>query len=414
MKMLIISAAFPPMRAGEAEHALHLCTHLASRGADVHLLTTKGQRAPEPVSFHIHAVMKSWSWSDAPTLVRMLRKIQPDLVLLIYTAWIYQSHPMITFAPTIVKRVLGKASFITQLETIKEEDRPQTLVTRAIRKFVKYGVGGAGVDYAMGTLYRDSDRLIVLSERHLIQLCALMPDVASKTEVIPPPPLIPMCADAQTARDQGRAGLALNQDHFLLAYFGYVDYTKGVETLLQAVQLVTKQARNVRLVMIGGGRGTAKTAVDQRGEFVANYAREMQSVSERLGIADKVTWLPGYSSGSREASMYLYAADVCVLPFDHGVILSRSSLAAAAAHGLPIITTRGEHLESPFQDRENVFLCRPKDPEELALAISSLMTNPKLMQNLRDGACRLAENWFSWDKAMARTIGTFQKDRRCV
>jgi len=96
------------------------------------------------------------------------------------------------------------------------------------------------------------------------------------------------------------------------------------------------------------------------------------------------------------------------------VILSRSSLAAAAAHGLPIITTRGEHLESPFQDRENVFLCRPKDPEELALAISSLMTNPKLMQNLRDGACRLAENWFSWDKAMARTIGTFQKDRRCV
>ena len=71
----------------------------------------------------------------------MLRKIQPDLVLLIYTAWIYQSHPMITFAPTIVKRVLGKASFITQLETIKEEDRPQTLVTRAIRKFVKYGVG---------------------------------------------------------------------------------------------------------------------------------------------------------------------------------------------------------------------------------------------------------------------------------
>ena len=412
MKMLIISAAFPPMRAGEAEHALHLCTHLASRGADVHLLTTKGQSAPDSVSFHVHAVMKSWSWSDAPTLINVLRKIQPDLVLLIYTAWIYQSHPMITFAATIVKRVLGKAFFITQLETIKEEDRQQTLATRAIRKFVTCGMGGAGVDYVMGTLYRDSDRLIVLSERHLIQLGALMPDVVSKTEVVPPPPLIPMCADVHTARDQGRARLALNQEHFLLAYFGYIDYTKGVETLLQAVQLVSKQARNVRLVMIGGGRGTAKSAVDQRGKFVANYASEMESLSERLGIADKVTWLPGYSSGSQEASMYLYAADVCVLPFDHGVILSRSSLAAAAAHGLPIITTRGEHLESPFQDQENVFLCRPKDPEELALAISSIMKNPKLIQNLRNGACRLAADWFSWDKAMARTIGPFQKDLR--
>jgi glycosyltransferase involved in cell wall biosynthesis len=242
-----------------------------------------------------------------------------------------------------------------------------------------------------------------------MQLRALMPDVGSKTEVIPPPPLIPMCADAQTSRDQGRARLALDQDHFLLAYFGYVDYTKGVETLLQAVQLVTKQAGNVRLIMIGGGRGTAKAAVGQPEGVAANYAREMQSLSERLGIADKVTWLPGYSSGSQEASMYLYAADTCVLPFDQGVILSRSSLAAAAAHGLPIITTRGDQLESPFQDRENVFLCRPKDPADLALAIFSIMKNPKLIQDLRNGARQLAEDWFSWDRAVIRTIGAFQK-----
>ena len=397
------------MRAGESEHALHLCTHLASRGADVHLLTTQGHSAPESVSFHIYAAMKSWSWSDASTLVSMLRKIQPDLVLLIYTAWIYQSHPMITFAPTIVKRVLGKAYFITQLETIKEEDCAQTLATRAIRKVVKYGVGSTGVDYVMGTLYRDSDRLIVLSERHLIQLCAPMPDVVSKTEVIPPPPLIPMCADVQTARDQGRARLALDQDHFLLAYFGYVEDSKGVETLLQAVQLVTKQVGNVRLVMIGGGRGTAKAVVGQREEFVASYVREMQSLSERLGIADKVTWLPGYSSGSQEGSMYLYAADVCVLPFDHGVILSRSSLAAAAAHGLPIITTRGEHLESPFQHEVNVFLCPPKDPDALALAIRRVMSSPDLRLKLTEGAGQLAREWFSWEKAVTRLTETIQK-----
>jgi len=409
MKVLIISAAFPPMRAGESEHALHLCTHLASRGADVHLLTTQGHSAPESVSFHIYAAMKSWSWSDAPTLVSMLRKIQPDLVLLIYTAWIYQSHPMITFAPTIVKRVLGKAYFITQLETIKEEDRLQPFATRAVRKLVKYGVGSAGVDYLMGTLYRDSDRLIVLSERHLVQLCALLPEVASKTKVIPPPPLISMCVDAQAARNHGRARLALNQDHFLLAYFGYVDYTKGVETLLQAVQLVTKHANNVRLVMIGGGRGTAKNASDSRGEFIANYAHEMQLLSERLGIADKVTWLPGYSSDSQEASMYLYAADVCVLPFDHGAILSRSSLAAAAAHGLPIITTQGEHLESPFQHEVNVFLCPPKDPDALALAIRRVMSSPDLRRKMTEGAGQLAREWFSWEKAVTRLTKTIQK-----
>lgn len=418
MKVLIISGAFPPMRAGDAEHALHLCTQLACRGMDVHLLTTKGQSAPGSVSFHVHAEMKGWSWSDAPTLITILRKIQPDLVLLIYSAWIYQSHPMITFAATIVKRVLGKAYFITQLETIIDVDRPedrlQSLMTRAIRKCVKHGVGSRDVDYAMGTLYRDSDRIIVLSERHLMRLCALIPDMISKTDVIPPPPLIPMCAEAITARSQGRARLALDQDHFLLAFFGYVDQTKGVETLLQAVQLVTKQASNVRLIMIGGGRGTTKTPFEQRRQTLASYEDKIQSLSERLGITDKVTWLGGYSSDSQEASMYLYAADVCVLPFDQGVMLNRSSLAVAAAHGLPIITTRGEHLESPFQDRKNVFLCRPKDPEDLARAISSTMENPDLVQDLRTGACQLAEDWFSWDKAVARTIGAFQKERCCA
>ena len=45
-------------------------------------------------------------------------------------------------------------------------------------------------------------------------------------------------------------------------------------------------------------------------------------------------------------TLYLCAADICVLPFNVGVRLNNSSFAAAAAHGLPIVTTRGEMLES--------------------------------------------------------------------
>ena len=41
MKTLVISAAFPPLRAGEADHTYHVCQHLADRGAHVHVLTTR-------------------------------------------------------------------------------------------------------------------------------------------------------------------------------------------------------------------------------------------------------------------------------------------------------------------------------------------------------------------------------------
>ncbi len=44
MRLLFISAAFPPMRAGESEHAYYQCRHLSSRGGEVHLLTSRANR----------------------------------------------------------------------------------------------------------------------------------------------------------------------------------------------------------------------------------------------------------------------------------------------------------------------------------------------------------------------------------
>jgi glycosyltransferase involved in cell wall biosynthesis len=106
--------------------------------------------------------------------------------------------------------------------------------------------------------------------------------------------------------------------------------------------------------------------------------------------------------------MYLHAADACVLPFDEGVTLSRSSLAAAATHRLPIITTKGERLATPFLERQNVLLCPPKDPESLAAAIESVIQNLALRQRLSEGATQLANECFSWEKALDKTILTFR------
>ena len=99
---------------------------------------------------------------------------------------------------------------------------------------------------------------------------------------------------------------------------------------------------------------------------------------------------------------------VGVLPFDEGVTLNKSSLAAVAAHGLPIITTKGAVLESVFKDESNVLLCRPKEPEKLAQAIERVLGSPGLRQTLQRGALDLANDWFSWDRAVERTIDGFK------
>ncbi|NOS78169.1 MAG: glycosyltransferase family 4 protein [Nitrospira sp.] len=408
MRLLFISAAFPPMRAGESEHAYHQCSHLARQGVDVHLLTSRSNAGTLEAPFTIHPVMRDWSWTDLPRLVQFLRSNKPDAVMLMYSGWIYNAHPMITFAPSIVKRIFPGIPFVTQME-IEEGESWRSPVVRAARKAAQFLVGPAGVDYSFGTLLRDSSRIICLSERHQATHAGKLAGVMEKSVVIPPPPLLPMCSDGPVmARERGRAALGLGPEDLLLVFFGYVDKNKGIETLFQAVQIVTKDARHVTLAMIGGGRGSTTQGEDDRAQSISQYELGIHALPEKLGIADHVRWLTGYQSDSDMASMYLYAADACVLPFDQGVTMSRSSLAAALAHGIPVITTKGEALETPFRDGENVLLCSPKDPEALAKLIAAVRSSPELCRTLRRGAMQLAQEWFSWDTAIARILKTMQ------
>jgi glycosyltransferase involved in cell wall biosynthesis len=68
----------------------------------------------------------------------------------------------------------------------------------------------------------------------------------------------------------------------------------------------------------------------------------------------------------------------------------------------------GKILESAFKDQQNVSLVRPRDAQALALAIQSLIRDPALQQRLRKGAAQLADEWFSWERAVERTIQTFR------
>lgn len=402
MRVLVISAAFPPMRVGEADHAFHLCRYLADRKLDVHVLTTQTTGVASDPHIKVYPIMRNWSWSDLPRLAIFLRHCAPDAVLLIYLGMTYNYHPMITFLPTISKILLPKVPFVTQFENAYGTRPHRTsLVSRALRKGIAGWARGRNVDYKFGTLLRDSDRIILLSDHHRAMLADRFPGVNKKSLLNPIPPLINMCSEGNgAARQRGREALGVRADEFLVVYFGRIYPNKGIDSLLKAVQLVIRHKSLFRVAMVGG-------SLEFQFPGRPMYEQEIHDLSKQLGIEDKLIWIGEYAWDSDVASTYLHAADLCVLPFDSGVMLSRSTFAAAAAHGLPIITTQGAMLEQPFVHKENVFLCPPKNPEVMAAAIETLMENCDLSQRLRLGALRLAEEWFSWERAIDRTIATF-------
>ncbi len=402
MKVLVISAAFPPMHAGEATNAMYLCQHLADRKLDVHVLTSQPNSGINDPRLTIHPIMRNWSWSEVPRFRSFLKRCSPDAVYLMYLGLMYHYHPMITYAATISKRIYPHVPFITRYESVFESAEPGTtsLLSRAFRKWVVVNWAGTQeVVYNSGTLLRDSDRVIVMCGLHRAVMLQELPSVASKTVLIPPPPNIHMCTDEVAARHRGRQMLGVKPDDFVIAFMGYVYPKKGVETLLRAFQAVCRQRHNVRLLIIGGKIGLA---VPDR----SSYVERMSQLSKELEVDEKITWTGEFKWDAEDASLYLNAADACVLPFNEGVHFNNSSFSAVAAHGLPIITTRGLELDQPIIHNENVLLCPPKDVEALAEAITRLLDNPDLCKHLRAGAKALAREWLSWNRAIDRTVDT--------
>lgn len=413
MRILIISAAFPPFKAPEADHMLHLSQQLSDRALDVHVLTTRGNVAKADFSFKIHPVMRNWSWADLPRFVNFVRRCTPDAVLLHYIGWLYNNHPMITFAPTLVKTVLPGVRFVAQISNVSGADLGKcSVVTRAVRKGMKLWAHAKGVDWEYGTLLRDSSRVSLLSDHHRAKLAKIYPAIDQKYVLIPPPPFMYISPDNNgESRWRGREALGVNANDFIVMFFGRIYPTKGIETLLRAFQIVSSKRRNARLAIVGG-------IVAHKYPDHPFYAQELDALAVELGIDNKVRWTGEYAWDSDDGSTYLRAADVCVLPFDNGVRLNNSSFAAAASHGVPIITTNGTTLERQFVHEENAYLCSPRSPEALARAIETLMDQPALRQRLRSGALKLAQEWFSWErvgeKGSSMSCRVPQKMKLCV
>jgi polysaccharide biosynthesis protein PslF len=401
MRVLLISGAFPPMASGEATNTFHLCRHLADRGLDVHVLTTEGNTAGADPRIRVHAVMRTWSWGEAPRLARVLKQVKPDVVYHMFIGYMYGFQFMSTFVPTIAKRVLPNALVVTRFENIHGAfARHNSLVSRGVRKIVER-LDSRNVDFEFGTLLRDSDTVIVLSANHGDALEKRLPGVAGRSVLLPPPSNMRMSAPGMASREKGRQALHVGPDDFLVSYIGFLYPGKGIETLLRAFQLLKAGRPSAKLAMIGGN--IAKAAAGDR-----DYFAEMRTLAGSLGIGNDVIWTGEYSFDSDDASLYLRASDACVLPFDAGLSLNNSSFSSAAAHGLPIVTTDAGRLERAFVDRNNVLLCPPQSPAALANAISTVMDDAELRATLGEGALRLAREWYSWDSAIEKQLAIFR------
>jgi polysaccharide biosynthesis protein PslF len=395
-RLLLVTATWPPHRVAEADHAFQEAMHLARDGVEVHVLTLDREGLLRPNGIHVH-VVQGWGWRYFPEVWKLLGRVRPQGTLLIFMASFYKYSKMVVVLSTIAKLRLRGSRFATQLpaavKRFPENKRsrygaPVDKIRNAL--FVHLG------QFAWGTLLVHSDSLLVMSVPARRQMGELHAPLERKTIIVPSPPLMNVLPDTPENREIGRNRLGLQRDDFVFAFFGRLYPKKGIETLLRAFRRASEHDSRLRLAMVGGF-----SATDLHWQ-TEGYDETLLKLEADLNLGSLVVWTGEYDSESTDASYFLRAADVVVLPPDPGIHVHNSSLAAAAAHELPtIVTEPPDGFEAALVPGENVHAFRPYDEDALVEALLRLTRDADYRRRLAAGSGELALRWFTWDGCVA-------------
>ncbi len=413
MRIGLVTGEYPPMEGGVGAYTEQLARALAPLGHEVHVITSRGARPSpqpsptgrgsalgaveepsptgrgsitrlrEPVDLGyalLHPRVGPWRWPSLSIVADVVVRYDLEVVNLQYQAAAYDMRsPAVALLPW---RLRGVAPVVVTFHDLKvpylfpKAGRLREAVVRGLAR------RAAGV---IATNPADERALAgwgVTARRRI--------PIGSNIDTYEP---------SEAEIRAVRAALGLMADDVLLGYFGFLNETKGADSLIDAL---ARLAGRHHLVFIGGQTGASDP---QNNEAFLRGLRERVSA---LGLDDRIHWT-GFLP-PEGVSAHLCAADVMVMPYRDGVSLRRGTLMAALAHGRPLITTAPAEPSPEFRHGDNMWLVPPDDPAALAGAVDQLMGDEPLRARLGGGAQSLAAA-FTWP-AIAAAAASFYAEVR--
>ncbi|MBN2306015.1 MAG: glycosyltransferase family 4 protein [Anaerolineae bacterium] len=379
MRIGQITGEYPPMQGGVGAYTKELAKALIDLGHELFVFTDYRAAANHVIpEIHVTADAHSWGWGTLSRVRHWANAQRLDVVNIQYQAAAFN---MAAFVHLLPMRV-GNARVVTTFHDL----------------LVPYLFPKAGpLRYqAVLTLARSSDGVIVTNRGDYDRLVPVKSD--ARLQHIPIGSNIAPQLPPDYNRSVWRAALGIQPSDIVIGYFGFLNASKGVETLLQALRLTLDKGLPVKLLMIGGRTGTSDPA-----NIV--YAREVDQMVEDLDLLDHIRWT-GFVD-DQAVSGHLTAADMVALPFRDGVSFRRGSLMAALVHGCAIITTHPQIDEPDLIEQNTMRLIPPDSSTALCIAIEDLADNADLRKAMGRRACELSRE-FAWDRIAARTATYFE------
>lgn len=396
MRIGFVTGEFPPMEGGVGAFTQELAKAMAAVGHEIHVITGQQARPPasqrrvrdllEPVNLgfaYLHPTIRNWRWSSMSAIVDIVLRYELDLVNIQYQAAAYNMRsPAINLLPWRLKGVVKTAVTFHDLRVPYLFPKAGRLRETAVNFMARQA---HGVIVTNPADYQSLLRLRSGQASNLQSPVRQIPIGSNITTFTPAPGQI------AAARDE----LGLAEGDCLLGYFGFLNESKGADTLLQTVAQL--DARH-HLVFIGGQTGSS----DPNNQA---FLVSLQQIITDLGLEKRVHWT-GFVP-DKQVSTFLHAADVMVMPYRDGVSLRRGTLMAVLAHGRSLITTTPSIPTPELVHGENVWLVPPADPAALVEAVQTVLADAPLRRKLGEGTAQVS-GLFTWEKIAEETAVFFQ------
>jgi len=247
------------------------------------------------------------------------------------------------------------------------------------------------------------------TERLLVDLCdsliAANPDErahliwhqhSKSNKVCTIPPGVDLELFRPLDRMNSRLSLGMGVDEKIVLFVGRIDPIKGIDTLLDAAEVLARQPEPPTFVIIGGD-------LDETSLPVGPLADVAQSVTER-GIAPSFKFLG--SQPQNQLPLYYAAADVVAIPS----LYESFGLVAveAMACGTPVVASRSGGLRFTVEDGLNGFLVPVGDSQRLARSLGKVLGDEQLQRRLSIGAMTSAQR-FAWPSVASQILRVYQR-----
>lgn len=413
IKTTFLTGEYPPMQGGIADHTAHLIQHLVPYEVESSVLIsqrwqqTKQAAAPEPrpdmttAPADVYPSIPNWGWRSWPAITNFLKSYQPDILHIQYQAAAFELLGWINWLPAYLKIRRFRLPIVTTFHDLRVPyifPKAGPFRWKSILALARHSDAVICTNYedlqtlqhnlGVSSIYEPASNS--LPSRTSMPLLSRIP-LGSNVEPQPPPDFDRI---AWRKKYQARA------DTLLLAYFGFLNESKGGEELIEALALLRQQGIEAHLLLIGGDIGHADPT------NVA-YARRVQALIERHGLTE-VVHRTGYTD-LPQISANLLSADVVVMPYRDGVSFRRTTLIAALRHGCPVVSTLppSSSLIPEIRPGENILLAVPQDAPALAEMIAPLADDPSLRTRLAVGAKQLGQ-LFDWTEIAGATANLYR------